>query len=78
VIYRRDAILDLIDTLTISGQVSSPVAINESSVFRRKFRSVYDALLHGELSHDYCIMYHRLIACNPQFEKFWGVLLFGI
>jgi hypothetical protein len=52
VIYRRDAILDLIDALTISGHVSSPVAISESPVFRRKFSSVYDALLHGELSQD--------------------------
>ena len=50
--YRRDAILDLIDALTISGHVSSPVAISESPVFRRKFSSVYDALLHGELSQD--------------------------
>ena len=52
VIYRRDAILDMIDALTISGHVSSPLAISESPVFRRKFSSVYDALLHGEFSQD--------------------------
>jgi hypothetical protein len=52
VIYRRDAILDMIDALTISGHVYSPVAISESPVFRRKFSSVYDALVHGELSQD--------------------------
>jgi hypothetical protein len=52
VIYRRDAILDMIDALTISGHVSSPVAISESPVFRRKFSSVYDALLHGEFSQE--------------------------
>lgn len=51
-IYRRDAILDMIDALTISGHVSSPVAISESPVFRRKFSSTYDALVHGELSED--------------------------
>jgi hypothetical protein len=52
VIYRRDAILDMIDALTISGHVSSPVAISESPAFRRKFSSVYDALRHGEFSRD--------------------------
>ena len=52
VIYRRDAILDMIDALTISGHVSSPVAISESPVFRRKFSSVYDAPLYGEFSQD--------------------------
>lgn len=52
VLYRRDAILDMIDALSISGHVSSPVAISESPVFRRKFSSVYDALLHGEFSQD--------------------------
>lgn len=52
VIYRRDAILDMIDGLTISGHVTSPVAISESPVFRRKFSSTYDALVHGELAQD--------------------------
>ena len=47
--YRQDAILDMIDALTISSYVSSPVALSESPVFRRKFSSVYDALVHGEL-----------------------------
>ena len=47
-LYRPDAILDLIDALTVAGYVSSPVAISESPLFRRKFSSVYDVLLEGE------------------------------
>jgi hypothetical protein len=38
--------------LTIARQVSSPVGLSESPVFRRKFSSVYDALVHGELSDE--------------------------
>jgi Transposase DDE domain len=52
VIYRPAAILDLVDALTIAGHVSSPVVLSESPLFRRKFSSVYDALVHGELSDD--------------------------
>jgi hypothetical protein len=52
VIFRPAAILDLVDALTIAGQVSSPVALSESPLFRRKFSSVYDALVHGELGGD--------------------------
>lgn len=52
VTYRPAAILDLVDALTIAGHVNSPVALSESPVFRRKFSSVYDALVHGELSAD--------------------------
>ena len=49
VIWRPAAILDLIDALTIAGHVNSPVALSESPMFRRKFSSVYDALVHGDL-----------------------------
>ena len=52
VTYRPAAILDLVDALTIAGHVSSPVALSESPMFRRKFSSVYDALVHGELGED--------------------------
>jgi hypothetical protein len=52
VIWRPAAILDLVDALTIAGQVSSPVALSESPLFRRKFSSVYDALVNGELGKD--------------------------
>jgi hypothetical protein len=52
VTYRPAAILDLVDALTIAGHVNSPVALSESPLFRRKFSSVYDALVHGELGDD--------------------------
>jgi len=52
VLYRPDAILDTIDALTIAGQVTSPVAISESPIIRRKFSSVYDALVHGKLAQE--------------------------
>jgi len=52
VTYRPAAILDLVDALTIVGHVDSPVTLSESSLFRRKFSSVYDALVHGELSDE--------------------------
>src|SRR5512139_2295222 len=44
--------MDLVDALTIAGHVSSPVELSESPLFRRKFSSVYDALVHGELSDE--------------------------
>ena len=40
---------DLIDALTVAGQVSSPVALSEQRPFRRKFCSVYDGLGNGEM-----------------------------
>ena len=49
VTWRPDAILDLVDALSISGHVNSPVALSESALFRRKFSSVYDGLKHGRL-----------------------------
>ena len=49
---RPSAIFDLIDALTIAGHVSSPVALSESALFRRKFSSVYDALVYGDLGDD--------------------------
>ena len=52
VTYRPAAILDLVDALTIAGHVSSPVALSESVLFRRKYSSVYDALVSGDLGDD--------------------------
>jgi hypothetical protein len=52
VIWRPAAILDLVDALTTVGYVNSPVVLSESPLFRRKFSSVYDALVHGELGDD--------------------------
>ena len=52
VTYRPGAIFDLVDALTIAEHVSSPVALSESALFRRKFSSVYDALVYGDLGDD--------------------------
>jgi hypothetical protein len=52
VVWRPAAILDLVDALTITGHVNSPVCLSESPLFRRKFSSVYDALIDGELGAD--------------------------
>ena len=49
VVWRPGAIFDLIDALTVNGHVTSPVALSESPLFRRKFSSVYDALTHGQM-----------------------------
>ena len=46
---RADILFDLIDALTVAGQVSSPVALSEQKPFRRKFESVYDGLENGEM-----------------------------
>ena len=46
---RADILFDLIDALTVAGQVSSPVALSEQKPFRRKFCSVYDGLENGEI-----------------------------
>ena len=46
---RGDAGLDLLDALTASVVVESPVALSESPVFRRAYSSVYDVLTEGAL-----------------------------
>jgi hypothetical protein len=61
--YRPDAILDLIDALTIAGQVNSPVAVSESPLFRRKFSSVYDVMLEGKIEVEQ--LCDLLVACQP-------------
>ncbi len=42
-------LFDLMDALTVAGQVSSPVALSEQKPFRRKFESVYEGLQNGEM-----------------------------
>jgi hypothetical protein len=46
---RADILFDLIDALTVAGQVSSPVVLSEQKPFRRKYESVYDGLENGEM-----------------------------
>lgn len=43
---------DLIDALTVAGQVNSPVSLSEQKPFQRKFCSVYDGLENGEMDMD--------------------------
>lgn len=49
---RADAILDLVDALTVAGHVKSPVALSEETPFRRKFSSIFDTLRQGEIDFD--------------------------
>jgi hypothetical protein len=56
---RADAILDLIDALTVAGHVASPVALSEEAPFRRKFGSIYDVLSAGRVEPD---LLHGLLA----------------
>jgi len=49
---RPDAVLDLIDALTVAGHVESPVALSEAPPFRRKFSMVYDTLRHAVIDFD--------------------------
>ncbi|MBE0686875.1 MAG: transposase [Anaerolineaceae bacterium] len=52
ILKRADAILDLIDALTVAGHVDSPVALSEETPFRRKFSSIFDTLQQGEFDFD--------------------------
>ncbi len=49
---RSDAVLDLIDALTVAGHVESPVTLSEQTPFRRKFSLVYDTLCHAVIDFD--------------------------
>ncbi len=49
---RSDALFELIDALLLSPAPQSPVELSQSSAFRRKFASVYDALCHGKLDRE--------------------------
>jgi hypothetical protein len=61
---RADILFDLIDALTVAGQVSSPVALSEQKPFRRKFGSVYDGLENGEM--DIGAILSLLPDCVPE------------
>ncbi len=61
---RADNLFDLIDALTVAGQVSSPVALSEQKPFRRKFESVYDGLQNGEM--DIGEILSLLPGCVPE------------
>jgi hypothetical protein len=61
---RADAMFDLIDALTVAGHVDSPVALSEEAPFRRKFSSIFDTLLHGEIDFD--LLLQTLFAYQPS------------
>ena len=49
---RGDAGLELIDALTSTPGVESPVELSESPLFRRRFSSIYDVLKQGRLKYE--------------------------
>jgi hypothetical protein len=61
---RADILFDLIDALTMAGQVSSPVTLSEQKPFRRKFESVYDGLENGEMDIGEILSF--LPTCVPE------------
>jgi hypothetical protein len=61
---RPDAVLDLIDALTVADHVDSPVAVSEEAFFRRKFSMVYDTLRHAVIDFDG--LWHTLLASQPE------------
>ncbi len=74
---RADVLLDLIDALTVAGQVSSPVALSEQKPFRRKFGSVYDGLENGEM--DIGEILSLLPACVPEdSERIAGYKVYAV
>ena len=52
VLKRADAFFNLLDALTVAGHVNSPVALSEEAPYERKFSSIFDTLLHGEIDFD--------------------------
>lgn len=62
ILKRADAILDLVDALTVAGHVDSPVALSEEAPFRRKFSSIFDTLRCGEFDFD------RLLQALYEFQ----------
>ncbi len=70
VVWRPAAILDLVDALTMAGHVSSPVELSELTMFRRKFSSVYDALVHGELGAELKSLFSD--SQDPDWERIAG------
>jgi len=74
---RPDAVLDLIDALTVAGHVESPVTLSEQTPFRRKFSMVYDILSHAVIDLD--VLLHTLLAYQPgDSEMIAGYEVYGL
>ena len=74
---RPDAVLDLIDALTVAGHVESPVTLSEQTPFRRKFSMVYDTLSHAVIDLD--ALLHTLLDYQPaESETMGGYEVYGL
>jgi hypothetical protein len=74
---RQDAVLDLIDALTVAGHVESPVALSEETPFRREFSMVYDTLRNAVIDFD--ALLHTLLAFQPDdSETIGGYEVYGL
>lgn len=74
---RPDAVLDLIDALTVAGHVASPVTLSEEGPFRRKFSMIYDILSHAAIDFD--ALLHTLHNFQPSdSETIAGYEMYGL
>ena len=74
---RPDAVLDLVDALTVAGHVDSPVTLSEQSPFRRKFSMIYDTLRHAAIDFD--ALWHTLLCFMPaESETIAGYEVHGL
>ena len=74
---RPDAVLDLIDALTVAGHVESPVTLSEETPYRRKFSMVYDTLRHAVIDLDELL--HTLLDFQPgDSETIAGYEVYGL
>ena len=74
---RPDAVLDLIDALTVADHVNSPVALSEEAPFRRKFSMVYDTLCHAV--SDFDALLQTLLTNQPaESETIAGYEIYGL
>jgi hypothetical protein len=74
---RPDAVLDLIDALTVADHVGSPVAVSEEAFFRRKFSLVYDTLCHAGIDFD-ALLLTLLTFQSEDSEKIAGYALYAL
>ena len=73
---RADAMMDLVDALTVAGHVDFPVALSEETPFRRKFSSIFDTLRHGEIRIE---LLHTLFEYQPDnSEELAGCEVYGL
>ena len=74
---RQDAVVDLIDALTVAGHVDSPVALSEETPFRRKFSMIYDILCHA--GFDFDALLNAFIDFQPKdSETIAGYEVYGL